>query len=138
MEEFDYEKKKKRERYYIKFSLYTVLICLIIMLIWGFYEASYNVKILQYGEDAIGVITGKGYGKTTVKSPSPSYFIRFECVIESERYNMFEHVSKEAYDTVQIGQMYFIKYLPGKKPLSFPQNNYMILLNKPIKISNIE
>ena len=55
MEEFDYQKKKKRERYYIKFSFYTVLICVIIMLIWGFYKASHNVKILQYGEDSIGV-----------------------------------------------------------------------------------
>ena len=132
MDEFDYKKKKKRERYYIKFSFYGLLICGIIIIIWGLYHSNHNVKILQYGEDTFGIITGKGYGKTSKKSATPSYYVRFECVIDSVRYKMFEYVSKECYDTIQIAQIYSVKYLPDKNP----KYNSMILFNKPIMAIN--
>lgn len=129
MKEFDYEKKKKKTRYYIKFSFYTLLICAIIAPIWALIDYQHKTKILQYGEDTLGVVIGKGYGKSSKKSPSPVYFIRFECIIESERYNMTENISKEGYDTIQIGQAYTVKYLPDKNPIY----NSMILFNKPVK-----
>ena len=129
MEEFDYKKKKKRERYYIKFSFYGLLVCGIIIIIWGLYHSNHQVKILQYGENALGIIIGKGYGKTSKKSASSSYYVRFECVIDSVRYNMIENISKEGYDTIQIGQTYIVKYLSGKNPV----NNSKILLNRSIK-----
>ena len=131
MDEFDYKKKKKRERYYIKFSFYGLLICGIIIIIWGLYHSNHNVKILQYS-DTFGIITGKGYGKTSKKSATPSYYVRFECVIDSVRYKMFEYVSKECYDTIQIAQIYSVKYLPDKNP----KYNSMILFNKPIMAIN--
>lgn len=132
MEEIDYEKKKKKERFYIKFSFYVLLSCAIIAPIWALLNYQHKVKILQYGENAYGVVIGKSYGKTSKKSVTPSYYIRFECFIDSVRYNMIENISKEGYDTTQIGQIYVVKYLFGKNPIY----NSMILFNKPVT-SNI-
>ena len=129
MKEFDYEKKKKDTSYYIKFSFFTLLACTIVALIWGLISYQHKTKILQYGEDTLGVVINKGYGKSSKKSPSPVYFIRFECIIDYKRYNMTENISKEGYDTIQIGQVYTVKYLPNRNPIY----NSMILFNRPIK-----
>lgn len=128
MEAVDYKKKKKREHYYIKFGFYVLLICGVIIIIWGLFDCKHQVRILQFGEDAIGIITKKGFGKSSKKSSSPSYYIRFECTIDSVKYNLFKTVSKDEYDAFLLGQAYLVKYLPHKNPI----NNSMILCNKPI------
>lgn len=133
MEEVDYKKKKKRERYYIKLSFYTLLICGVIIIIWALYDSKHQVRILQFGDDAVGVVIEKGSGKSSKKTSSPTYYIRCKCIINSERYNFFENISKEGYDTIQVGQAYLVKYLPDKNPI----NNSMTLFNKPIKFDDI-
>lgn len=128
MKETNYKEKKRRERYYIKFSFYTLFICGVIAIIWGLYDSKHNSKILQYGEDTIGIVIEKGFGKSSKKSSSPSYFIRVECIIDSVKYKLFEPISKKGYDTIQVAQVYTVKYLPNKNPI----NNSITLFNKPI------
>lgn len=132
MEKIDY-KKKKKERFYIKFSFYILLGCVVVASIWALINYQDKVKILQYGEDTYGVVIGKEYGKTSKKSVTPSYYIRFECFIDSVKYNMIENISKEGYDTIQIGQVYVVKYLRSKNPIY----NSMILFNKPVTRGNV-
>ena len=105
-----------------------LLICGVIIFIWGLYDCKHQVRILRFGEDTIGIITKKGFGKSSKKSSSPSYYIRFECIIDSARYNLFKTVSKDEYDAFRIGQTYLVKYLPHKNPI----DNTIILFNKPI------
>lgn len=126
MKETNYEEKKRRVRYYIRFSFYILFICGVIAVAWALYDSKQQNRILQYGEDTIGIVIGKGSGKSSKKSSSPSYYIRVECIIDSVKYKLFEPISKEGYDTIQVGQTYTVKYLPNKNPI----NNSMTLFKK--------
>lgn len=132
METFNYDIKKKKESCYIKFSFYVLLICGIIAAIWGVYQFNHQNKILNFGKDTTGLLIEKGLWKTSKKSASPSYFIRFECIIDSVKYNITENVSKEAYDTIKVGQKYVVKFLANTNPIY----NTKILLNQPIDNGN--
>lgn len=127
--DFDYNVKKKNQRKYIKFSFLVLLICGIIALIWGIYSAQHESIILQYGDETVGLVIEKLYGKTSKKSSTPSYYIRYECFIDSTRYQLLTSISKTGYDTINVGQEYVVRYLPDKNPIY----NSKILFNKPIR-----
>lgn len=126
MEEFDFEKRKRREQATNKALGIVIILCIITLPIMELWDAQNNVNILQYGEKTIGVVYEKRYDNS--KYSGGLYLMYYTCIIDSVIHNMMEQIVEEEYLRVQVGQAYTVRYLPGKRPWE----NALLVFSEPI------